>query len=205
MNKFFSGTQPSYWPKYSWLRKSFIFAFYGSDFRPNFLFNIQKLHDDLCRYHIPIDVFSSSIRSKEEDLLALWCVVVFIFCFPRGHDTLSDMRSCALISGGHTSPLSFSLGQKFSIPLASSRDYQCGFLGISFFQTDTESFLFDALLTANWIFLSISLAMTSNCSKPFACYLLCLRSTTCLAKYSNYSNWSWSIVYICWGEYSYTQ
>lgn len=110
----------------------FFFAFHGSDFCPNFLFNIQTLHDDLCRYHIPTDVFSSSIRSKEEDLLALWCVVVFIFCFPRGHDTLSDMRSCALIYGGHISPLSFSLGQKFSIPLASSRDYQCGFLGISF-------------------------------------------------------------------------
>lgn len=81
----FSGTQPSYWPKY-WLRKSFLFAFHGSDFCPNFIFNIQTLHDDLCRYHIPTDVFSSSIRSKEEDLLAVWCVVVFIFCFPRGHD-----------------------------------------------------------------------------------------------------------------------
>lgn len=54
--------------------------------------------------------------------------------FPHGHDALSDMRSCTLISVGHISPDSFSLGQKFPVPLAASGDYQHGFLGINCFR-----------------------------------------------------------------------
>lgn len=44
-------------------------------------------------------------------------MVVFIFCFPIGHDALIDMKNCALITTGHVSLGSVPLGQKFSMTL----------------------------------------------------------------------------------------
>ena len=110
----------------SWLRFFFLIAFSGV-FCPNFLFNLQKLHNDLCRYHTSIVVvvivvvfhliwsylFLSSYKEWRRGFICT--VVVFVCFFQKDLITLSDIRNYPLTSLDHISPWSFSLDHKSEI------------------------------------------------------------------------------------------
>lgn len=126
MNQLSSGTWPFHWPNNLDSDFFFLIAFSGV-FCPNFLFNLQKLHNDLCRYHTSIVVvvivvvfhliwsylFLSSYKEWRRGFICT--VVVFVCFFQKDLITLSDIRNYPLTSLDHISPWSFSLDHKSEI------------------------------------------------------------------------------------------